>query len=84
MHPIQTIETKDLATVTGGGADIGGIMQMASPLLSMIPGIGPMLGMITPMLGQLGGGAKKTQQQPQQAQQAQPQQQPQQTQSASE
>jgi hypothetical protein len=64
-----------LAHVTGGGANIGGILQAASPLLGMIPGIGPIASAIMPMIGQMtagAGGAGGDQQQ--QAQQAQAQQ----------
>ncbi|MFT3697470.1 MAG: hypothetical protein QM831_30285 [Kofleriaceae bacterium] len=69
MHPIQTIDSKDLEHVTGGGGfDFGSIMQMASPLLSMIPGVGGIMGMITPMLSGLGKGGQQQQQQPQQQQ----------------
>lgn len=73
MPRIPTIETSELAHVTGGGGiNFGQIMQMASPLLSMIPGVGGFMGMLGPMLGGLGGGQKQQQQQAQQPQ-AQPQ-----------
>lgn len=81
MPRIPTIETSELAHVTGGGGiNFGQIMQMASPLLSMIPGVGGFMGMLGPMLGGLGGGQKQQQQQgqqpqPQQQQQAAPEQQ---------
>jgi hypothetical protein len=54
-----------------GGADIGGIMQAVSPMLGMIPGIGPIASAIMPMIGQMTQGAGGGQQQAQ-AQQAQP------------
>jgi len=61
-----------LAHVIGGGADIGGIMQAASPLLGMIPGIGPIASAIMPMIGQMTQGAGGGQQQAQQQQAQQP------------
>ena len=36
-----------------GGADAGGIMQAAGPLLGMIPGIGSIAQSVLPMIGQL-------------------------------
>jgi hypothetical protein len=67
----EQVPLATLAHVIGGGADIGGIMQAASPLLGMIPGIGPIASMIMPMIGQMTQGAGGGQQQ---AAQAQPQQ----------
>ena len=67
----EQLPRASLAHVIGGGADIGGIMQAASPLLGMIPGIGPIASAIMPMIGQMTQGAGG-QQQAQQQQQAQP------------
>jgi hypothetical protein len=68
----EQVPLASLAHVIGGGADIGGIMQAASPLLGMIPGIGPIASAIMPMIGQMtqgaGGGQQQAAQQPQQAQ----------------
>jgi hypothetical protein len=76
MRPrFEPLPRSALAHVTGGGANIGGILQAASPLLGMIPGIGPIASAIMPMIGQMTAGAGGGQQQ--QAQQAQPQQAPQ-------
>jgi hypothetical protein len=66
----EQLPRSTLAHVTGG-ADIGGIMQAASPLLGMIPGIGPIASAIMPMIGQMAAGAGGSQQ-AQQAQPAQP------------
>ena len=49
-----------LGSVVGGGADLGGIMQAASPLLGMIPGFGPIAQMIMPMIGQMAGGQSQS------------------------
>ena len=68
----EQLPRASLAHVIGGGADIGGIMQAASPLLGMIPGIGPIASAIMPMIGQMTQGAGGGQQQAQQQQQAQP------------
>ena len=74
MRPrFESLPRSTLAHVTGGGANIGGILQAASPLLGMIPGIGPIASAIMPMIGQMTAGAGGGQQQ--QAQQAQAQQQ---------
>lgn len=74
MRPrFEQLSRSSLAHVTGGGANIGGILQAASPLLGMIPGIGPIASAIMPMIGQMTAGAGGDQQQ-QQAQQAQAQQ----------
>ncbi len=62
------IDRTTLAQVTGGGANIGGILQAASPLLGMIPGIGPIASAIMPMIGQMTSGAGGGQQQAAQAQ----------------
>jgi len=76
MRPrFEQLPRASLAHVTGGGANIGGILQAASPLLGMIPGIGPIASAIMPMIGQMTAGAGGGQQQ--QAQQAQAQQAPQ-------
>jgi hypothetical protein len=69
----EQVPRSTLAHVIGGGADIGGIMQAASPLLGMIPGIGPIASAIMPMIGQMTAGAGGGQQQPAQPQQAQAQ-----------
>ena len=72
MRPrFEQLPRSTLAHVTGGGANIGGILQAASPLLGMIPGIGPIASAIMPMIGQMTAGAGGGQQQ--QAQGAAPQ-----------
>jgi hypothetical protein len=69
MRPrFEPLPRSTLALVTGRGADIGGIMQAASPLLGMIPGIGPIASAIMPMIGQMTAGAGGGQQPAQQAQ----------------
>lgn len=74
MRPrFEQLPRSTLAHVTGGGANIGGILQAASPLLGMIPGIGPIASAIMPMIGQMTAGAGGGQQP--QAPQAQAQQQ---------
>jgi len=75
MRPrFEQLPRSTLAHVTGGGANIGGILQAASPLLGMIPGIGPIASAIMPMIGQMTAGAGGGQQQQQaQAQGAAPQ-----------
>jgi hypothetical protein len=74
MRDVQELDRSTLAFVIGGGADIGGILQAASPLIGMIPGIGPIASQLMPMIGQLASGAGGGQQQqaaaPQQAQAA--------------
>ncbi|MEO8846177.1 MAG: hypothetical protein ABI591_04865 [Kofleriaceae bacterium] len=58
MRPrFEPLPRAALAQVTGGGANIGGILQAASPLLGMIPGIGPIASAIMPMIGQMTAGA---------------------------
>ena len=66
----EQLPRASLAHVTGGGANIGGILQAASPLLGMIPGIGPIASAIMPMIGQMTQGAGGGQQQAAQPQQA--------------
>jgi len=68
----EQVPRSTLAHVIGGGADIGGIMQAASPLLGMIPGIGPIASAIMPMIGQMTQGAGGGQQPAAQQQPAQP------------
>jgi hypothetical protein len=76
MRTLKTIDKQTLDRVIGG-VDMGGIMQAASPLLGMIPGIGPIASAIMPMIGQLTskGGAQPAAPQgdPAAAQQAAPQ-----------
>lgn len=68
MRPrFEQLPRSTLAHVTGGGANIGGILQAASPLLGMIPGIGPIASAIMPMIGQMTAGAGGGQQQQAQA-----------------
>lgn len=62
----EQLPRSTLAHVTGGGANIGGILQAASPLLGMIPGIGPIASAIMPMIGQMTAGAGGQQPQAQQ------------------
>lgn len=54
---IEELDRSYLARVIGGGADLGGILQAAGPLLGMIPGIGPIAQQMLPMIGQLAAGA---------------------------
>jgi hypothetical protein len=71
MRDVQELDRSTLAYVIGGGADIGGILQAASPLIGMIPGIGPIAQQLMPMIGQLASGAGGQQQQQASAPQAQ-------------
>jgi hypothetical protein len=73
-RPVQELAPHELVRVVGGGADIGGILQAASPLLGMIPGFGSIAQTALPMIGNLinaaksNGGQQQAQPDPAQAQ----------------
>jgi hypothetical protein len=58
---LQKLDRRSLAYVIGG-ADVGQILSAASPLVGMIPGIGPIASAILPMVGSMVNQSKGSQQ----------------------